>query len=418
MSRALSPACIKIKDRIKELGQKRRVPIESLDLRFPENTLIGLEKIYSTYDHAEHDLLNELKTTSGPVRLFLQIAAQNIGLKGSLFDLLHDLSLKEVELRILHTSETSPLFSRDRLLSMGKNPDRIIATLRYVNESLRNLEMQPGTSLRHRIHRWPFIWRIYAFEKRLYLMPYYSDKDATKASPTIVFTKKESSMYNTFVEWFDFVWEQCSPREIRISDIITPATPSGTALFIQWKGLHVFGIPKRDLNINSDHLRFYGVGGKRLDPNESWEDCAIREGNEETTNVIEQLSSSHLTYFFRSNGTTEQLKVVNEPIVPRLILEKRKHSGHGIMAKSDDHYYLVAFDAAVSEKPKASGEIAALVYLNDYHLSLIKRRSDITIAELIEHGVIIEEQNDIEINRNRILVPHGTAAFLLRQIPE
>ena len=157
------------------------------------------------------------------------------------------------------------------------------------------------------------------------------------------------------------MWELCSPKEIRISDIITPATPSGTALFIQWKGFHVFGIPKRDLNINSNHLRFYGVGGKRLEPNESWEDCAIREGNEETTNVVEQLYSSHLTYFFRSNGTIEQLKVVNESIVPRLILEKRKHSGHGIMAKSDDHYYLVAFDATVSEKPKASGEISALV---------------------------------------------------------
>ena len=56
MNRALSPPCIKIKDRIKELGQKKRVPIESIDLQFPENTLIGLEKIYSTYDHAEKDL--------------------------------------------------------------------------------------------------------------------------------------------------------------------------------------------------------------------------------------------------------------------------------------------------------------------------------------------------------------------------
>ena len=301
---------------------------------------------------------------------------------------------------------------------MGKNPDRIITTLRYVNESLRDLESQQGTSLRQRIHSWPFMWRIYAFDKRLYLMPYFSNKDATKKSPVLVFNKKEASMYSSFIDWFDYVWEQCSPKEIRISDIITPATPAGTALFIQWKGFHVFGIPKRDLIEYSDHIRFYGVGGKRKNPNESWEECALREGNEETSDAVDQIISSHSTYFFRSNGTIEQIKVVNEPKTPRLILEKRNHSGYGSMKKFDDHYYLVAFDAVISKKPEASGEIAALIYLNDFHLSLIKRRSDISLGELLENGANIEEQYDIKIDRKQILVPHGTAAYLMRQIPE
>ena len=76
------------------------------------------------------------------------------------------------------------------------------------------------------------------------------------------------------------------------------------------------------------------------------------------------------------------------------------------------------YDAEISKKPIASGEIAALVFLKDNHLSLIKRRSDITIAELIENGAKIEEQNDINIDRNKVLVPHGTAVYIMRQIPE
>jgi len=155
-----------------------------------------------------------------------------------------------------------------------------------------------------------------------------------------------------------------------------------------------------------------------LNSNESWEECALREGNEETNNSVEQLHNSQLTYFFRSNGTTEQIKVVNEPKIPRLIIEKRKHSGYGSMAKFDDHYYLVAFDAVLSKKPEASGEVAALVFLNDHHLSLIKNKSDISIAELIEKGMKIEGQNDIEVDSNKVLVPHGTAVYLMRQMPE
>ena len=249
-------------------------------------------------------------------------------------------------------------------------------------------------------------------------MPYFSDTDAPKTSPVLVFLKKENSLYHTFVDWFDHLWEMQAPKEINISDIITPATPAGTALFFQWKGFHVFGIPKRDLIANSEHIRFYGIGGKKRSADECWEKCALREGNEETGNSIERIVRSHTTHFFRSNGTTEIIKVINEDKIPRLILEKRNHSGYGSMKKADDHYYLVAFDATLSKKPKPCREIAALTFLNDYHLSLIKKRPDIPLYELIENGAILEEQKDIKIDINKILVPHGTAAYLIRQIPE
>jgi len=416
---ALNPACIRIKNRIKEIERHTQSKPKTSGKIASNNELIGLEKIYDNYHKAEKDIIYDLNTTKGPVRLFFQIAAQNIGNKGSIFDVVREVcSKKSIEFRILHSTEDSPLFARDRLLSKSKDPDAIRSSIRYVSESLRLLENQIGATLRHRSHNWPFIWRIYGFEEKLYLMPYFADKDATQKSPVLLFKKSDNSLFTTFVELFDFTWEQQAPKELKISDIITPATPSGTALFLKWEGFHVFGIPRRDVIQESEFVRFYGVGGKRDNPNESWVDCAIREGNEETNRAIDEIEESEKTSFFRANGIIENINIVSENKRPRLILEKRKHTGYGSMAKSADHYYLIAFNASLKKKPEPNGELAVMVFLKDQHLSMIRRRSDVTVAELQHYGAIFETQEGIDLDRNKVLVPHGTAVYVMRQLPE
>jgi hypothetical protein len=139
-------------------------------------------------------------------------------------------------------------------------------------------------------------------------------------------------------------------------------------------------------------------------------------GNEETDNAIKEIKDSAQTHFLRSIGTLERIKIINENKKPRLILEKKNHSGYGSMNKLDDIYYLLAFDATLLKRPKASSELAALVFINDRQLSLIKRRNDLSIGELIEQGMILEEQDGIQIDRSKILVPHGTAVYLMRKV--
>jgi 8-oxo-dGTP pyrophosphatase MutT (NUDIX family) len=379
---------------------------------------LGLAKIYPNYLLAEKDIIEDLRRSSGPVRMFLQIATQNIGDKGSIYDLIQEITAKKsIEFRILHTSEKSPLFARDRLMAMGKDPDKIQASLRYVSRSLSILESQVGISLRHREHHWPFLWRVYVLDKRLYFMPYFSEKDAIKVSPVLVFDKKERSLYNTFLAWFDFVWEACAPKQVKIADLVTPATPAGTAIFCSWRGFHVFGIPRRDVVQDTEYVRFYGIGGKRRDPAEPWEECALREANEETKYAVRQIKSSRVTHFFRANGIIEVINIAGEPKRPRLILEKKKHSGYGSMEKGGDHYFLIAFDAVLSRKPVPTNELAVIIYLQDRHLELMQKRRDVTIAEVLELGAKIEKQPGLELDLGRILIPHGTASFLVRQIP-
>jgi hypothetical protein len=214
--KALNPTCTNIKKKIKELGSRNQVSSNSFLINTHEKDLIGLEKIYKTYDEAEADILNEFDKTVGPVRLFFQIASRNVSGKGSLFDKLDELTNKRhVEVRILHASQHSNLFSRERLESIKKDYDTVINTLKCVNISLKTLESKQGTSLLRRTHHFPYLWRIYAFENRLYLMPYFAIKDANSCSPVLVFEKTEQSMYHTFVSWFDHLWNELAPKNIR-----------------------------------------------------------------------------------------------------------------------------------------------------------------------------------------------------------
>lgn len=202
----------------------------------------------------------------------------------------------------------------------------------------------------------------------------------------------------------------------QLSDLIAPTTPSGTALFLQWNGYHVFSIPKRELVRSSQSVRFFGVGGKRMNSSETFIDCALRESAEEIGHVVTNLLSAEQTYFFKADGTIECVDLSDDAIQPRLILEKRIHSAHGSMPNSNDPYYLVAFDANLSAKPQPSSEIAAIVYLKDRHLAWMKGQHR-AIAELTQAGAHIEYQANLSLQDSTVLIPHGTASFLVKQQP-
>ncbi|MBD2258213.1 hypothetical protein [Pseudanabaena sp. FACHB-2040] len=202
---------------------------------------------------------------------------------------------------------------------------------------------------------------------------------------------------------------------MRLSDFIQSTTAAGTALFLRWEGYHVFSIPKRELLLPFDRVRLFGVGGKRQNCSESFAACALREGREEIGNVINSLTSAQSTLFLHPDGTFECVNLLDELIRPRLIWEKRTHSDHGSMADSKQAYYLVAFNAELGAKPQPCNEIAALVYLNDDHLSQMRAGESLSLKEWIGRGAKLDYQGDISIPESTILVPHGTIFLLMQE---
>lgn len=203
---------------------------------------------------------------------------------------------------------------------------------------------------------------------------------------------------------------------MKLSNLITPETAAGTALFLQWDGYHVFSIPERELTRTTESVRFFGVGGKRK-PSESLIDCALRESQEEIGAVVSHLEHAAQTYFVDAEGRIARIELVNPEIRPRLILEKRHHSTYGSMANQTAPYYLVAFNACLTGQPRPQNEIASLLYLKDVHLAWLRQQKSSTLAELLAQGAQIESQPHHLIATSTVLVPHGTANFLIQQQP-
>lgn len=204
---------------------------------------------------------------------------------------------------------------------------------------------------------------------------------------------------------------------MHLSDIIKPTSPAGTALFLTWKGYHVFSIPKREVLESPHRVRFCGVGGKRENSAEPFSECALRESREEIGDVVAHLNSAPQTYWLRSHGHLERIDLPDELIKPRLIFEKRRHSDYGSMADSNQVYYLVAFNATLKARPQPQNEIAALVYLTDQHLINLKANPQLSVADLVQMGALIDYQTNLELKDSAILVPHGTVHLLLACLP-
>ncbi|MGG6296606.1 hypothetical protein ACQ4M4_19620 [Leptolyngbya sp. AN02str] len=205
---------------------------------------------------------------------------------------------------------------------------------------------------------------------------------------------------------------------MQLSDWITPTTPAGTALFLRWNGYHVFSIPKRELARSPHSLRFFGVGGKRTDPQESFVDCALRESVEEIGDVVSSINPASQTHLLQADGTIRAIELVGEAICPRLILEKRKHTGYGSLAGSDRAYYLVAYNASLSQQPHPYNEIAALLYLQDQHLQAMHKGQSWALADALDQGAIMQLQAGVVLEPTATLVPHGTAQFLVKAYPD
>lgn len=207
---------------------------------------------------------------------------------------------------------------------------------------------------------------------------------------------------------------------MKLSELITADTATGTALFLKWQGYHVFSIPQRDLVQYSDPVRFFGVGGKRQG-SETFVECALRESTEEIGAVVSRLESAAATLFLKADGSSEMLEWDSEDTQPRFILEKRQHSAHGSMAHSNLPYYIVAFDGCLIGQPVPQNEIAALLYLTDDHLqfvhqTLTARTGWVTLADLLARGAWIETQPGHTVADSTRLTPKGTASVLMRQM--
>lgn len=411
---ALRPACISIKEQVELRGARESAMGD--ETSSPDLRLMGVEKVYDSYADAEPDIFSTFRNTKGPVRLLLYVASQDVGVKGPILDLIDEASQRGVEVRILHADPRSPTFSKERLEHIGKDYDRVRNTIEYVTTELNRLQ-QSERPLFRRGHDLPFIWRMYVFPEHMYLMPYYADKDATTKSPVVRYSNSGLSMYGNYLNLYEHLWAKLSPRRVQLSELIGKSTATGTALILNWNGRHVFGIPRRDLNNGSGHVRFYGLGGKRETYDETLTDCALREGNEESGGAVAAVVPSQTTILSRYDGSVEEIELQGDETSPLLIIEKQRFLG--VRTKStqtpDELIYTFCYYGELKKKPKPTREIAAILIMDDEHLKSFRRSAYMTISDLVAMGVELQQADGLTIDLDSVLIPHGTANYLLNQ---
>jgi len=411
---ALRPACISIKEQVQLRGV--RLSISGEEISSPDFQLIGAQRVYTSYADAEPDISSSFRDTKGPIRLLLYVASQDVGVKGPILDLIDEASQRGVEVRILHADVMSPTFSKARLKHIGKDYDRVRNTIQYVTTELSRLQQSDNRILR-RGHDLPFIWRMYIFPEHMYVMPYYADKDATTKSPVVRYSNSALSMYGNFLILYQYLWAKLSPRKVQLGELIGKSTATGTALILNWNGRHVFGIPKRDLENGSGHVRFYGLGGKREKTDETLTDCALREGNEESDGAVAAVVPSQTTKLSRYDGSIEEIELQGDETTPLLIIEKQRYLGARTKATQtpDELMYTFCYYGELRKKPKPTREIAAILIMDDEHLKSFRHSAYMTVSDLIAMGAEIKQAEDVTIDQDSVLIPHGTANYLLNQ---
>lgn len=84
------------------------------------------------------------------------------------------------------------------------------------------------------------------------------------------------------------------------------------------------------------------------------------------------------------------------------------------MRVEDDSYYMVGYNASLSKRPLPSREIAAILLLTKQNLKSFSRSYIITVNQILKEGGGIIEQVGVQIPRNAILAPYGTALYMVR----
>jgi 8-oxo-dGTP pyrophosphatase MutT (NUDIX family)/ribosomal protein L24E len=398
-------------------GDEDSIERQPSDQLVERRSRTGNTETFSDFEKAKAQIYQDISTSSGYIKIFMYTGSSEINMKGSLFAALEHAVLRgDSEIMILNASASSPNFNRDRLLGMRKKPKKIAWAIESANRAFEELQSQAGEKLKRRSHLLPFVWRIYLTSHQAYFMPYLTDSRAFETSPVQVYVRGRDSMYDVLERWFDYTWEQSEPAHVAISEIAPPTVPSGSSLFLQWEGKHVFGVSKRSFWNGSAPARFSGIGGKRKSAAESIEACAVREAQEELGSAFACLTPASETMFIRRDGSVLTLSIADVRTKPRLVFERPNLSDASGLPRASDSYVLVAFDGLLRETPLPRGELAATLLIPDDTLKMFLDRTSVSAADLRAGGAEVLHQEDCPIRDDRLFAPHGTASFLVRNL--
>ncbi len=386
----------------KERAWKQEAERSSTSQRAVSDQL-GIERVYKTLREAAPDILRELERAK-EIRLFLQVGRYMLGGDHTfVYDALKKRDRKDLYVRVLHASKDSPFLSEDRLRTRRSNIRAVQAGLENVLLQVRALRDE-GIRLESRQHQEPYLWRLLFFDEVAYVSGYFFEKDNDEHAVVYRIVKGDKSLYQIFERYFEYLWEHYPPGSGTLQEIIPSSAESGAALLVRREGRFVLMVFDRSKTVdNRPMYRFAGIGGKRTN-NETWLQCAMREGREETgctVSIVSALESCYLDLLKRVGP----INISDEPR-PAAVIET-PDEGTGFRAGWGKRYTTV-YLASLEGELHLQSEIRGFLFVSG-ELLLRMYRESLTFKAFKDAGG--EYKGDNPPN-DAILRPYGAAELL------
>ncbi|UCH33616.1 MAG: NUDIX hydrolase [Armatimonadota bacterium] len=177
-------------------------------------------------------------------------------------------------------------------------------------------------------------------------------------------------------------------RKRRIKDIVPLDAPQGAGVFCRLAdGRYLFALYDES-QVGGEHLVVGRIGGGRK-PEETWEQCVLREVMEETGSRA-VVQSSEVCFYADLDGRAEDIGVEADP---RPVLISCQPPSFGSIPGGV--YYNLVFWARLLDEPKPGPELDALVILDERLLRKLGRNS-LALRELQQAGAEVVPARELD----------------------
>lgn len=195
----------------RELRDKARSLLAALAVGWLRDEF-GLLRIYPSFDAAKERILEEFRKAAD-VRILIQLGRGIIGGKPAL---LFEPALRRREpsfrMKILYAGPDSPHLSQERAEARRDNAYGLWQLATNFNRANLVQLRKAGINVEAREHSAPYLWRLFFFDRTLFVVPYLYDEDNSLHAPVLEVRVQaegqgQRSLYDLFARYFDDLWQ-------------------------------------------------------------------------------------------------------------------------------------------------------------------------------------------------------------------
>lgn len=338
-----------------------------------ENESVKLAKKLQEEFQDEHNIMNVFPSMSScideicerlareeNISIFVQIGREILSGKGIFYEFLKRNSNTD-SIRILHSSVKTPYLSTKQ--ASGREKGKFeewrldLVSSSQSGKQLENIFNKGVFQLR--VHHEAYYWRIFLFDELCYVQPYIYFSDNADRAPVYKIKNTESSLYNTFKNYFEKKWVEYEPNTYYINDFIKESFPVSVTAILKFESLYVFSVPNR--YVQDNEILVQAVGGK-AEKDETYKSALIREINEEIDAKI-KIHSSNRTICIHEGGI--QLEEALHDTPAPYVIYRRNTSSH---TRDKRVKWILLFQAELLinsiEELKPKNETSAIICLS------------------------------------------------------